>query len=331
MAKIRRANFFDKFELKKMVSFLGSDAVSLYTKAFMNFPFNFLHEVLPLKLKFLSETFVLEEKKELSGMITVSTVKGNHSKIFINRLFLSHDYFNTGKQLIDFIMAKFGAKGANAFLCLIDDSYSELLHLFSEGCGFRQCSSEQLWKLADIKLVKENNSFFRIFKNSDAQAVSMLFNEAVITHFKYSVSKIANEYKESVFRGLTSDIEFQYIVEDEALKTILAHLSVSTSDNQNYILEITDTPWHECPYEDILNFAVKEISKRNKKFSLFIKLKKYMTTAENLEKFLQEKGAVCVQNQILMVKDFYKVIQNAELNQKIVLFNEIKEKPVFKS
>src|SRR5574344_67864 len=293
MAKIRRANFFDKFELKKMVSFLGSDAVSLYTKAFMNFPFNFLHEVLPLKLKFLSETFVLEEKKELSGMITVSTVKGNHSKIFINRLFLSHDYFNTGKQLIDFIMAKFGAKGANAFLCLIDDSYSELLHLFSEGCGFRQCSSEQLWKLADIKIV--------------------------------------NEYKESVFRGLTSDIEFQYIVEDEALKTILAHLSVSTSDNQNYILEITDTPWHECPYEDILNFAVKEISKRNKKFSLFIKLKKYMTTAENLEKFLQEKGAVCVQNQILMVKDFYKVIQNAELNQKIVLFNEIKEKPVFKS
>lgn len=329
--RIRKTNYFDKFRLKKIISFLSSDAINHYTKVFMNFPFNTVHELLPLNLKFLPESYVIEENKEIIGMVTVSPTAGNPFKLNISRLFLEQDYFNAGKQLIEFIISKYGAKGASAFVAKIDDSYDELLSLFVDGCGFRQCSSEQLWKMDTIRFSKTDNSFFRQFRNSDAQAVAMLFNDTIITHFKHSISRTKSEYLEPLFKGLSEESDFKYIIEDENLKTIKTYFSISTFDNLNYILDITTSPWYECSWDDIFNFAINQISKRKKDFSLFVKLNKYTTTAENFEKYLVEKGFKCVQNQLLLIKDFYKQIKETQPLHRILLFNEINEKPVFKN
>lgn len=330
MVRIRKTNYFDKFKLKKMISFLSADVIDHYTKVFSYSPFSLLHDFLPLNLKFLPESYIIEENKDIIGMVTLLPTPGNSYKLTISRLFLEHDYFNAGKQLIDYVIAKYGAKGANSFVATIDDSYDELLHLFTEGCGFRQCSSEQMWKMESIRFTKIDNTFFRPFKNSDAQAVSMLFNDSVITHFKYSVSRTKDEYIDSLFKGL-NDSKFRYVVEDESLKVIKAYFSLKTSDNLNYILDITASPWYECSWEDILSFAVSEITKRKKNFYLFVKVKKYTTTAESLEHYLVEKGFKCGQNQLILVKDFYKLIKNEQRIRPVVLFNEISEKPVFKT
>lgn len=331
MVRIRKANYLDKFRLKKMISFLSSDAVEHYTNVFKNYSFSTIQDLLPLKLKFLPETYVIQENKDIMGMVTISPTAGNPYKLIISRLFLEHDYFNVGKQLIDFVISKYGAKGASCFLATIDDSYSELLHLFADGCGFRQCSSEQLWKLQDIRLSKTDNTFFRPFKNSDAQSVAMLFNDSVITHFKYSISRTKNEYLDPFFLGLKNDCKFKFIIEDESLKTIKAYFSITTTDNLNYILSISNSHWHECPFDDILSFTVNQITKRQKDFNLFVKVRKYTVTADNLETYLNEKGAKCIQNQVILVKDFYKIIKEPQQARQILLFNEIKEKPVFKS
>lgn len=330
MVRIRKTNYFDRFKLKKMISFLSSDAINHYTKVFMNFPFNTIHDLLPLNIKFLSESYVIEENKDIIGMVTVSPTAGNPFKLSISRLFLEHDYFNAGKQLIEFVISKYGAKGASTFIAKIDDSYDELLHLFTDGCGFRQCSSEQLWKMDSIRFSKTDNSFFRPFKNSDAQAVAMLFNDSVITHFKHSISRTKNEYLEPIFKGLNDDCKFKYVIEDENLKTVKAYFSLTTGDNLNYILDVTTSPWYDCSCDDILSFTINQISKRQKDFYLFVKVKKYTTTAENFEKYLVEKDFKCVQNQLVLVKDFYKLVKETQPIHRVVLFNEINEKPVFK-
>lgn len=331
MVRIRKASYFDKNKLKKTISFLSSDAINYYTKVFMNFPFNEIHDFLPLNLKFLPESYVIEENKDIIGMITVTPTAGNPYKLTINRLFLEHNYYNAGKQLIEFVISKYGAKGANAFLATIDDSYDELLHLFVDGCGFRQCSSEQLWKMENIRFSKESTSFIRPFKNSDAQAVAMLFNDSVITHFKHTVSRTKDEYMEPFFKGLINYSKFKYVIEDETLKTVKAYFSFITNDNLNYILDVTTSPWYECSWEDILSFAVNQISRRKKEFYLFVKVKKYTTTAESFEQYLTQQGFKCIQNQLVLVKDFYKVVKEPESLHRVVLFNEINEKPVFKT
>lgn len=330
MVRIRKINYFDRFKLKKMISFLSSDAINHYTKVFMSFPFNSVHDLLPLKLKFLPESYVIEENKDIIGMVTVSPTFGNPFKLSISRLFLEHDYYNAGKQLLEFVISKYGAKGASTFIAKIDDSYDELLHLFTEGCGFRQCSSEQLWKMNSIRFSKTDNSFFRPFKNSDAQAVTMLFNDSIITHFKHSISRTKDEYLEPFFKGLKSDYKFKYVIEDENLKTVKAYFSLTTNDNLNYILDVTTSPWYDCSWDDILSFTINQLSKRQKDFYLFVKVKKYTTTAEDFEKYLVEKDFKCIQNQLVLVKDFYKLIKETHPLHRVVLFNEINEKPVFK-
>lgn len=312
-----------------MISFLSSDAVNRYTKVFMSFPFYLFHSLLPLNLKFLPESYIIEENKEIIGMITVSPNAGNPFKLNISRLFLEQDYFNAGKQLIEFVISKYGAKGASTFIAKIDDSYDELLELFAEGCGFRQCSSEQLWKMDTIRFSKTDNTFFRPFKNSDAQAVSTLFNDSLITHFKHSLEKTKQEYFDPIFQGLADESQFKYVAEDENSRT-KAYFAFSTYDNSNYILDITTSQWLECSLDDVLNFTINQISKRQKDFSLFVKVKKYTTTADTHEQYLIEKGFKCVQNQIVLIKDFYKLIKEAQPLQKVVLFNSINEKPVFK-
>lgn len=329
MVRIRKANYFDKFKLKKMISFLKSDAINHYTKGFINFPFTLLHDLLPLQFKFLPESYVIEENQDVIGMVTVLPVPGNPLKLGISKLFLEHDYFNSGKQLIEYIISNYGAKGVGTFVAKVDDSYDDLLHLFADGCGFRQCSSEQLWKMDKLRVSNTDNTFFRPFKNSDAQSVAMLFNDSVITHFKYSISRTKDEYIDPFFKGLR-DYKFKYVIEDENLKTLKAYFSVTTSDNLNYILDVTTSPWHEYSWDDILNFTIDQITKRQKEFNLFVKVKKYTTTAESFENYLKEKEFNCVQNQLVLVKDFYKVIKDAQPLHSVMLLNEINENPVFK-
>jgi len=129
---------------------------------------------------------------------------------------------------------------------------------------------------------------------------------------------------------LSDNSKFKFVIEDENLKTLKAYFSINTNDNLNYILDVTTSAWYDCSWEDILHFTINQISNRQKEFFLFVKVKKYTTTSEGFEQYLVEKGFKCIQNQLILVKDFYKLIKEPEQTHRIVLFNDISEKPVFK-
>lgn len=86
MTVIRRLNCFDAPKIKKMISYLGSDDGSKYSKALNIEAFSLCHAILPLKYKFLPESFILLENKEILGLITIVPTGGNPYKINITRL-----------------------------------------------------------------------------------------------------------------------------------------------------------------------------------------------------------------------------------------------------
>ena len=86
MTVIRRLNCFDTPKIKKMISYLGSDDGEKFSKAITNEAFVMLHAILPLKYKFLPESYILLEKGEILGLITVVPTSGNPYKINITRL-----------------------------------------------------------------------------------------------------------------------------------------------------------------------------------------------------------------------------------------------------
>lgn len=317
MTIIRRLNCFDAPKIKKMISYLGDDR---FSRAITAEAFAVLHAIFPLKYKFVPESFILLENNEILGLITIAPTNGNPYKINITRLVFKQNLYDVGKQLVEFIVAKYGAKGAISFNVIVDQSHDELLNLFMQGCGFRHCSFENLWKLDNFVPQINDIAPFRRCQNSDCKAVANLYNSELKTHYKYSLARIKEEFKEPVFAGMTNFYKNRYVLENSG--NITAYMSITTSDNFNFIIDISLNNGFEVHYDALINFALSEISARKTKFCAFVKHRQYTFNADEFEKYLHERNLNCIQTQCVLVKDFYKPLKQTESPLQIFRFGE---------
>ena len=312
MSKIKKISFADISNIKKLVSVVCSDNILDYRRLFwISVPTTYLQNLFySVHLRKKEETYVVSDNNDnLKGLITVQAQKGNPFKWQIKRLFLAPNSHEQGKQLIEYIIAKFGARGVDTFYVCVDDNSNELIDLFIKGCGFRFCSTEALWKVTNVNFlvtdIDEKN--FHSFDNSDTKKIAELHNENLITHYKYSLSKEKEEYSDRFFKGFNSAFEFKYTysIDDK----IVSYIKIKTMDNVNYFLDILLSSHDIDLYPRILSFAVKKIITRNKNFQLFIKNKKYYQTGEQIEEFFKENKFELLQNNAVLVRDFFKTVR----------------------
>ena len=313
-----------------MVSFLDENVSDIFTKVLNFQPLGVFHQFLPLKYKFLSESYVLKDRHDWLGMISVQPTRGNPCRLEIVRLFFEANSFEIGKQLVEYVIARYGAKDADSFITLVDSNNDDLLMLFTQGCGFRQCSTEELWKLPDTRFCKTSSLFFRPFKSSDALEVSELYNDSLNLHFKHSLFKKPNEFSEVLLKGLSSVSKFRYVIEDKNTEKIITYFSIKTEDNINFVLDFVSATWCDIDYETLFAIAKNEISKRNSEFNLYVRVKKYKLTDNKLEDFLVTKNAECIRTQSVLVKDFYKAIKTPAQVKKVMLLSRSDERAVYK-
>lgn len=321
MAIIRRLSCFDIPKIKKMVSYLGDTEGTVFTKVLKHEILLKTQFILPLKFCFLPESFVLVDNKGILGLITVAPTRGNPYKINVTRLIFLQNMYDVGKQLVEFVVARFGAKGALSFQVLVDECHEELTDLFINGCGFRQCSQEVLWKV-DLETIDDSNlTQMRVAQNFDSKYIARLFNGEIQPLYRNSLERNRNEFKEPVFAGFSQNYKNRYVLEEPIKHKIVAYLSITTDDNLNYILDLCTSSGFEFDYDAILNFAIKEIKIRKSKFSLFIKQKKYTKTSERLEEFFIVRDFKNIQSQNVLVKDYYKPIKQS-LQAQVFSFGE---------
>lgn len=314
MAKIKKISYSDILHVKKLISVVCSDTVMSYRRLFfLSVPTTYLQNlVYSVHLRKHPETYVaFDSKDNLKGVITVKAQHGNPYKWQIKRLFLDQNSHEEGKQLIEYIIAKFGARGVDTFYVSVDDTQNELIDLFIKGCGFRFCSTEALWSVSNINFLIDNfdDKIFKGFKNSDEEKAAELFNDNLITHYKYSLSKEKEEFRENLLKGISEETDFKYIIEDEKTGILKSFLEIKTLDNKNYFLDAIVPPQYFELYPMILSFAIKKIIKRNKNFKLYIKNRKYLQGGELLENFFKENRFELLQNNAILVRDFFKTVK----------------------
>lgn len=322
MIRIRQLNCFDIPKIKKLTDYLDSDDSDRFAKELRSEAVRTIHKFFPLKYKFLPESFIFLEKDEILGMITVLPTMGNPYKINITRLIFKNNLYDVGKQLVDFVIARYGAKGASTFSVTIDVSHDELFNLFLNQCGFRHCSSENLWKVEKFKSDLIEPARFRVCQNSDAKKVSELYNGELNTLYKPSLIRIKSEFKRPFFEGITNFYKNRYVLEEPVHNRIVSYLSITTSDNTNFIIDLTVSSGYEISYDEIIAFALKEISSRKTSFYAFIKQKKYYKNTEKFEEYLKSKNFNCIQIRSVLVKDLYKPVKQKETILNVFVFGE---------
>lgn len=319
MVVIRRLNCFDYPKVKKLISYLCNDDNDMLAKSLMEEPLGLLNAMMPLKFKFKSESFVLIENNEILGLVTVVCTLGNPYKINIIRLIFKENRYEIGKQLIEFVVQKIGAKGASNFVVTIDECHEELFDLFVNGCGFRQCSSEVLWKIENPMPVNTNLKF-RNAQNSDAEMISELYNSEIINIFKPSLLRNKREFMEPVFSGFVPYYKKRFVMYED--KNLLCYCSITTADNLNYIIDITTNDGYEFDYDEILNSLLYEIAQKKRVFYPLIKQKKYTKTSLKFEEYLKNKGYNPIQTSHILVKDFYKPVKETSQAWQVFLLGE---------
>ena len=319
MLKIRRLSCFDYKKLKKLISYLCTDDSDKLTKTLIEEPLGLFNAIMPLRFKFKSESFILTKDKEILGLITAICTYGNPYKINITRLIFKENDYNTGKQLVEFIIQKFGAKGAQSFIVNIDESHDELFDLFINGCGFRQCGFETLWKSENIKYTSTNYKY-RHAQNSDSKDITIMYNAELNNIYKPALTRCPLEFREPLFCGFNKFYKSRFISENE--QNIQSYFSITTYDNLNYILDITTNSGYDSNYDGIINSAANYISSKRKDFYLFIKQKNYIKESDQLENYLKTAKFTPIQTKHILIKDFYKPIIEENTEWKIFALYE---------
>ena len=328
MTKIRKLYYFDKKNAREMISFLDNE--ELYVHNIMFNPFLLLHHFLPLRFKYLPESYVIKDKKDIKGLITIAPTRCPLKQTEIQKLLFEENCYEDAGELVQYVVSKYKAMGCASVIARIDDYLPELVKLFVSKCGFSQISYEKLWRVG-ANFNKNNNEnypgnydskMFREFRNSDAAAVVNLYNEELLPHFRTLLGKDIKEFKDVLFPGLLCFNEYKYIYRDKKSKNIQAYISIKTADNENYILDIVQSVWNEVDIDIILSFAVNKVQRRKKDANLYIKTKKYTSLGEKYEKEFMEKGMECVKNQIVLTNSTAKIIKNSERTKKFTVLNQ---------
>ena len=317
--QIRRLTYLDSHKIKKLISYLCNDENDKLAESIMEEPFGFINAMLPLPLKFKSESYILINQNEILGLITTARTPGNPYKINITRLIFKENLYEVAKQLVEFVIQKLGGKGATSFTVTIDECHDELFNLFINGCGFRQCASEILWKI-DKPIPQKSNLKWRYAQNSDSKNISELYNSELINIYKPSLERHEKEFQESFFCGFNDYYKIRYIIEENA--KLLGYFSITTTDNLNYIFDITTNSGYNFEYDDIINVMLCEVARKKRAFYPLIKQKTYTKNAENFEKYLKSKNYTPIQTQQILVKDFYKPIKQESSNWNVFILGE---------
>ena len=157
-------------------------------------------------------------------------------------------------------------------------------------------------------------------QDDDAKAIAKLYNAELNTLYKPSMERIPQEYKEIILHGFSATYKNRYVLEDGG--KIIAYLSITTVDNLNFIIDLSLNDGYQFNYDEIINFALSEISERKNQFTAFLKHRQYAKNADKFEEYLHSRNLNCIQTQCVFVKDFYKPIMETEGTLKIFLFDE---------
>ncbi|MBQ2871496.1 hypothetical protein IJE86_07335 [bacterium] len=331
MAKIRDLTLTDIPKLNKLMSFLETDAKSFLDGINLPFPFSLLNKICPMRLKIVPESYVLTDKNDILACISVKKFDGNHKKWKISKLFMSDNPFDTGLLLIQYVITKFAAKGVHTFIANVDDTQDEIIRIFVDGAGFRQCSRLQMWRYNDCVQKEYSLDGYQIrpFKNSDAQAVAELYNESILPHFRPSLSKHKCEFYENIFVGLMHNTEFRYVIEDKQRKQIVCYCILSTSDNKNYIMDGVISKGYENLFETILNYGYKQAQKRTADLNFFAINRYYMQSSTHIENVLRENSYSPMNSSAILVKDLFRIAKSENQVKQVVFYNDINSNPAF--
>ena len=329
MTKIIPLRQSDIKKIMKMIEYVtpGVPLGEIEDKNLTHFPLNIFHKILPLHLKFMQEAYVAVEDNEPLGLI--SLVRDTKTRWKINRLVLGMDAYDVGKQLIDYVVNKYGGDGVEIFLTIIDENCPEAIALFKNACSFRNSSKINIWECESFRPSKKGNfDFIREARQDDVPKIIELDTEAIFPHLRPSLTRDVKDFRINSFSRFVDKFKkhksYKYVLDNPGNNTFEGFLSIQTLDNIHFWVDTTLSFGFQQYYEELVSFAVREIRQQNQDAKIYFGVKDHYQTGKFMTEFLSSQGFKMCGNFQVLVKDYWKPIKDyKEKGVPVIAFPDI--------
>ncbi len=331
MLKIRNLVLSDIKKIKKMIEYINPGITSniAFEENVGMFPFKLLHNVLPISLKFLQENYVAVQDGELLGLIGLVPDSKAKTRWKINRLILHANAHDVGKQLIDFVVNKYGANGVGTFISTIDENYTDAINLFVDACGFRNCTKINVWKYKILPKYNKmlNCDYIREAKASDAKVLMEFEFQCLFPHVRPSIKYCESDYKLNLMeKAINSrkNIKIKKFIFESAPGNIDGLLTIRTRDNLNFWADVVLSLPYENYYPDLINYIVNYVSSYSAEARLYIYVKEFYQTHTTLTEVLPQVDFEAFRSFNILIKDYWRTLPGKEAKKNpILLFTDI--------
>jgi hypothetical protein len=335
MAKIRQLKQQDIKKIQAMIQYVvpGVAANLISEDKFMLYPLNLIHSLLPVHMKFFQETYVAVEKDEVLGLISLTPDTKQKTRWRINKLILNVNAYDVGKQLIDFVVNKYGGAGVETFITILEETAAEAIALFMNNCGFRSCTHIHVFESINLNFDNnciDNIDLLRDVKSSDAKNLQEFEQQSIFPQFRISLTKSEGDFKVGLKSKFTNKVignqTRKFIFEDRKKKIIEGYVNISTLDQKHYWADIILSLAYQDYYEDILKYTISYVKSLTKDAVLSVYVKKYYQSSEKLKEVLIDNGFIAANHYQVLVKDYWKVTKAPSETKKtpIIIFPEMR-------
>ncbi len=272
----------------------------------------FINHLLPLRIKFANESFVALVDNKNTALITLDKDSKSHTRFKITKLILEEHSASVAVQLVNYVISKYGAQGANSFYVVVDERQADLLNIFKNEMSFRACGYEYLYKINSINTTQQ--IFLSPFKKERVNEICNFYNENINSFNKVLFSRqnyqFSNGFEKYVFYN------------DDETK-ILGYFEVATKNNCDYYINFSIDFAYNIYIIDAIKFIYLKLKHKQKNFNLYIKVKDYFMNSKELLAILKENNIEFTSKSQILAKDYYREVKENNLfkNAKII-FND---------
>lgn len=312
--KIRRFIPSDIKKLAQKIEFI--EPINVYNfisdRPFTFFPLSLLNDSIPLTMRFLEQNYVALNKNELLGLIGLIPDNKQNTRWRINRLILDKNNLDIGKQLVNYVVNKYGGAGVESFITAIESSHNETILLFRNGCGFRNLSEIDVWKYkSEIKLEKVTLGEYKIreINSRDAKELLDLDTSLLYPQFRVSLKKSKNDFKinlkNTILDFLCNHNQKKLILFNKK-NSIDGFITIDSKDKTNFYVNILLSLKSQDLYETVILYITNLIISQYPLASTYIYERKYYQTSAKLRLALSSLKFENDKNFKILVKDYWK-------------------------
>ena len=272
----------------------------------------FINHLLPLRLKFANESYIALVDGQKTGLITLDKDSKSHTRFKITKLILEEYSSSIATQLVNYVISKYRAQGANSFYVVVDEKQADLLNIFKNEMNFRACGCEYLYK---VNLVNANQSMFlRPYKKENVKEICKFYNENINSFNKFLFSRENYQFNNGCQK---------YVFYNDDETELLGYFEVATKNNYDFYINFSIDFTYNIYIIDAIKFIYSKLKHRYKKFNLYVKVKDYFMNSKELLAILKENNMELISKSQVLAKDYYREVKENNLfkNAKII-FND---------